>query len=52
MIVQYGFDVIKSNIEKIHDSVAFWSGTTSKVDKFEQVARQLKVSCDIKLVLD
>ena len=37
LVVKEGLDVIRVEIEKIHDSVAFWSATPSRVEKFEDM---------------
>ena len=39
-------------IEKICDSVAYWLTTPSRVEKFEDAACQLHVSCIKKITLD
>ncbi|KAL6339971.1 hypothetical protein AAG906_038806 [Vitis piasezkii] len=45
-------DVIKVEIEKIRESVAYWSATPSRMEKFEDAARQLRIPCNKKLSLD
>ena len=52
LIVQDGLDVIKVSIGKIRDSVAYWTATQSREEKFEEAARQLKIACTKKLALD
>ena len=52
LVVKEGLDVIRVEIEKIHDSVAFWSATPSIVEKFEDATRQLRIPCNKKLCLD
>ena len=52
LIVKEGLDVIGKEIEKIRDSVAYWSTTPSRVEKFEDVDRQLCIPCNKKLTLD
>ncbi|WCJ29533.1 hypothetical protein M5689_011160 [Euphorbia peplus] len=47
-----GLEVIGEAIEKIHDSVSFWSATPKRVEKFEATLRQLKIPFSKKLVLD
>ena len=47
-----GLDVIRVEIEKIHNSVAFWSATPLRVEKFEDATRQLRIPCNKKLCLD
>ncbi|WJZ96780.1 hypothetical protein VitviT2T_015431 [Vitis vinifera] len=52
LIVKEGLDVIRVEIEKIRESVAYWSATPSRVEKFEDAARQLHLPCNKKLCLD
>ncbi|WOL07995.1 zinc finger BED domain-containing protein RICESLEEPER 1-like [Canna indica] len=52
LIVKDGLFVIEGSIETIRDSVSFWSASPSRMEKFEDVARQLKISCTKKLALD
>ncbi|RVW23553.1 Zinc finger BED domain-containing protein RICESLEEPER 2 [Vitis vinifera] len=52
LIVKEGLDVIEVEIEKIRESVAYWSATPSRMEKFEDVARQLRIPCTKKLSLD
>ena len=52
LVVKEGLDVIRIEIEKIRDSVAFWSATPSIVENFEDATRQLRIPCNKKLCLD
>ena len=52
LLVKEGLDVIRVEIEKIRDSVAFWSATPSRVEKFEDATHQLRIPCNKKLCLD
>ena len=52
LIVKDGLDVIQPAIAKIRDSVAFWTATPKRVEKFEEIAKYVKVSTDNKLGLD
>ncbi|KAL6331824.1 hypothetical protein AAG906_020168 [Vitis piasezkii] len=52
LIVKEGLDVIRVEIEKICESVAYWSATPSRVEKFEDAAHQLRLPCNKKLCLD
>ena len=52
LVVKEGLDVIRVEIEKNLDSVAFWSATPSRVEKFEDATRQLRIPCNKKLCLD
>ncbi|WJZ94265.1 hypothetical protein VitviT2T_013139 [Vitis vinifera] len=52
LIVKEGLDVIEVEIEKIRESVAYWSATPLRMEKFEDAARQLRIPCNKKLSLD
>ncbi|XP_062080437.1 zinc finger BED domain-containing protein RICESLEEPER 2-like [Humulus lupulus] len=52
LIVRDGLSVIGDSIDKIQDSVAYWSGTPKRYEKFEDTARLLGVTCTKKLSLD
>ena len=52
LIVKEALDVIEVEIEKIHESVAYWSTIPSRVEKFEDVACQLCIPYNKKLSLD
>ncbi|KAF8390857.1 hypothetical protein HHK36_023156 [Tetracentron sinense] len=51
LIENDGLDVIKDVIEKVCDSVSFWT-TSSKLENFEEAARQLRIPIAKKLSLD
>ncbi|KAL0316336.1 UNVERIFIED_CONTAM: putative AC transposase [Sesamum radiatum] len=52
LIVKDGLDTIGSSIERIRDSVIYWTVSPSRVEKFEETARQVPVNCTKKLCLD
>ncbi|XP_062100240.1 zinc finger BED domain-containing protein RICESLEEPER 2-like [Humulus lupulus] len=52
LIVNDDLSVIGDSTDKIRDSVAYWSGTPKRCEKFEDIARSLEVSCTKKLSLD
>ncbi|KAK6276641.1 hypothetical protein POUND7_006350 [Theobroma cacao] len=52
LVVKDGLSLVENAIERMRDSVAFWSATPSRVDNFEAVARQAKISSLNKLGLD
>ncbi|KAL6334197.1 hypothetical protein AAG906_006784 [Vitis piasezkii] len=52
LIVKEGLDVIRVEIEKIRESVAYWLATPSRVEKFESGTHQLRLPCNKKLCLD
>lgn len=43
---------MKSAIENIRESVAYWTSTPKRVEKFEEIARFKKVKITKKLRLD
>ena len=52
LIVQDGLSLIGDGIERICDSVIYWTGSPKRGQKFEENARQLRVQCTKELVLD
>ena len=52
LIVKDGLELIKVSIEKIRDSVAFWTATPKREEKFEDVVHQLHITHGKKLSLD
>ncbi|KAH7865867.1 hypothetical protein Vadar_012410 [Vaccinium darrowii] len=46
LIVKDGLDVVKSSIEKVRDSVAYWTATPKRKEQFEEAARQLGIKYD------
>ncbi|KAF7147431.1 hypothetical protein RHSIM_Rhsim03G0207300 [Rhododendron simsii] len=52
LIVKDGLDVIKVGIEKVRDSVAYWTASPKREEKFEETVRQLNVTSTKKLGLD
>ncbi|KAM6551154.1 hypothetical protein CsatB_000962 [Cannabis sativa] len=52
LIVKDGLSVIGDSVDKIRDSVAYWSGTPKRHEKFEDTARQLGVPYTKKISLD
>lgn len=52
LIVREGLDVIRSGIEKVRDSVAYWTATPKRCEKFEMLCNKLKIPCKKKLALD
>lgn len=52
LIVQDGLVIIKDCIEKVRDSVIFWTGSPKRRQKFDEVVRQVRVSCTKELALD
>ena len=49
LIVKDGLLIIENVIDNIRDSVLYWSASPSKVEKFMDVAHNLKLSCTKKL---
>ncbi|KAG5544434.1 hypothetical protein RHGRI_017006 [Rhododendron griersonianum] len=52
LIVKDGLEVIKGGIEKIRESVAYWTASPKREEKFEENARQLRILGGKKLSLD
>ncbi|CAN0917180.1 Zinc finger BED domain-containing protein RICESLEEPER 2 [Linum grandiflorum] len=52
LIVKDGLDVLKDGIERIRETVLFWTCTPKRVEFFEDTAKQLRVVVQKKLVLD
>ena len=52
LIVQNGLDVIGGGIERVRDSVAFWSGTPKRREIFANKVRAMKGEEGRQLVLD
>ena len=52
LIVKSGLAVIEFGVERIRDSVAFWTATSKRIEKFEEAARHLKLGYDKRLILD
>uniref|UniRef100_A0A803LZ45 BED-type domain-containing protein n=1 Tax=Chenopodium quinoa TaxID=63459 RepID=A0A803LZ45_CHEQI len=53
LIIQDGLSVVVSNgVQRIRDSVVFWTASDKRVQRFEQVAKQMAPECSRKLALD
>jgi hypothetical protein len=52
LIVKDGLDVLKHAIESIRDSVAYWTATPKRVEKFDEIAKFVKVDVKKKIALD
>ncbi|XBI57690.1 hypothetical protein VPH35_039038 [Triticum aestivum] len=52
LIVKDGLDVMEKGIERVRDSVAFWSTTPKRHEKFEKMARLLNNEYTCRLALD
>ena len=50
LIVKDGLDVLEESIEKIRDSVAFWTSTPKRIENFQEVAKMLKVDQSKKII--
>ncbi|KAF1898872.1 hypothetical protein Lal_00018993 [Lupinus albus] len=44
LIVKDGLEVVKDEIEKIRDSVAYWNATPKRNEKFEETPKQLRTN--------
>lgn len=52
LIAQYGLSVLGDGIEKVRNSVTFWTATPKREQTFREAAHQIKVSVTKKLILD
>ena len=52
LIIRIGLDVIKHALDKVRDSVVFWTTSPKRIERFEDVCRQMKVPCTRRLGLD
>ncbi|KAL7184809.1 hypothetical protein ACSBR2_026865 [Camellia fascicularis] len=52
LIIQDGLAVIGDGIEKVRDSVVYWTGSPKRKQKFEETTKQLHVACSKELILD
>ena len=52
LIVRIGLDVIKHAIDNVRDIVVFWITSPKRIERFEDVCRQMKVPCTRRLGLD
>ena len=52
LIVQDGLSVIGPCIEKVCDSVGFWTSSTKIRQRFEEIRQQLHIECTKELALD
>ncbi|CAA0830840.1 Unknown protein [Striga hermonthica] len=44
LVVQDGLKGIRNTIEKVRESVAYWTATPKRMEKFKETARQLRVT--------
>ena len=52
LIVKIGLDVIKYAIDNVRESVVFWTSSPKRIEKFEDICRQMKVSYAKRLGFD
>uniref|UniRef100_A0A2N9G9L2 HAT C-terminal dimerisation domain-containing protein n=1 Tax=Fagus sylvatica TaxID=28930 RepID=A0A2N9G9L2_FAGSY len=52
LIVQDGLSVIRPCIEKVRDSVGFWTASTKRRQRFEETRQQLHIECTKELALN
>jgi hypothetical protein len=50
--VKDGLEVIQHAVAKIRDSIAFWTATPKRVEKFEEIVKYVRVHVEYKLGLD
>jgi hypothetical protein len=52
LIVKDGLEPLKNTIENIRESVAYWTATPKRIEKFEETAKFIKVHMKTKINLD
>jgi hypothetical protein len=52
LIVKDGLEMLKDATEHFRDSVAYWTSTPKRVEKFEEIAKYVNVKIDKKICLD
>ena len=52
LIVKDGLEMLKDAIKNFRDSVAHWTATPKRVEKFEEIAKYVHVKIDKKIGLD
>ncbi|XP_057990192.1 zinc finger BED domain-containing protein RICESLEEPER 1 [Hevea brasiliensis] len=52
LAIKDGLSIIENSLVRIRVTVAFWSDTPQRVKTFEEMAKELKISCEKKLSLD
>ncbi|KAH1228970.1 Zinc finger BED domain-containing protein RICESLEEPER 2 [Glycine max] len=52
LIVKDGLEVVKEGVENIRDSVAYWTATPKRKEKFEETTKQLRIPYNRNLALD
>jgi hypothetical protein len=52
LIVKDGLEVLKDATENIRDSVAYWMATPKRIEKFEEIAKFVKVNTTLMIELD
>ena len=52
LIVKDGLEKLKDAIENFRDSVAYWTATPKRVEKFEEIAKYVHVKIEKKIALD
>ncbi|CAO2045916.1 unnamed protein product [Urochloa humidicola] len=51
LIVKDGMSVMEKGIDKVRDSVAYWSATPKRHERFEKMAAQMKGNMKKELLL-
>ncbi|GJY89032.1 zinc finger BED domain-containing protein RICESLEEPER 2-like protein [Tanacetum coccineum] len=52
LIVQDGLSVLGDGIDRVRDSVSYWTATAKRVEKFEEAAHHLEIPSSRTLALD
>ena len=52
LIVKDGLEVLGNRLEIIREHIAYWVATPKRLEKFEETAKQVRITCKKKLILD
>ena len=52
LVIKDGLNVVQEGIEKVRDSVLWWTATPRRVEFFHETTKQLRIHTEKSLVLD
>jgi hypothetical protein len=52
LIVKDGMSIMESGIQRVHESVGFWSATPKRHERFEKLVSQMNIKYEKKIALD
>jgi hypothetical protein len=52
LIVKDGMSIMESGIQRVHESVRFWSATPKRHERFEKLVSQMNIKYEKKIALD